>query len=142
MGRRYSHASIALDEKIEYFYSFNSKGFRREYPRKHEKRVSKNSVAYKLEISEEEYRLMQDKLNEMESRSSKLHYSRLGVLFSLLHISFHRKNHYFCSEFVAEMLRLSKAVKLEKKPSRYLPGHLVRELSRQSCLKAVIYNPI
>ena len=34
-NRGYTHVSIALDSNFEYFYAFNTKGFRKEYPKKH-----------------------------------------------------------------------------------------------------------
>ena len=140
-GRGYTHASIALDEKNEYYYSFNLKGFRKEYPKKHSKRSGK-SICYKFEVSEEGYGRMIQRLEEMKERGSELHYSRLGVFCCLLHIPFHRKNHYFCSEFVAEMLALSDAVNLKKETSLYMPNQLIYELGRQSSLKEIICNPI
>lgn len=36
-GKGYTHASIALEENPEYYYSFNSKGFRKEYPQRYKK---------------------------------------------------------------------------------------------------------
>jgi len=140
-GREYTHASIALDEKNEYYYSFNYKGFRKEYPRKHVQRSGK-SICYKLGVSEEGYALLQHKLEEMQKNIENLHYSRLGVFCCLAHIPFHRKNHYFCSQFVAEMLMLSGAAKLQRETSLYTPNRLLYELGRQSSLREILCNPI
>ena len=38
-GRSYTHASISIDENNDYFYSFNMKGFRREYPKRYKKKL-------------------------------------------------------------------------------------------------------
>ena len=64
-GRGFTHAAIALDDENEYFYSFNIKGFRREYPKGHKNR-SKNSVIIKLEVSEECFERMKRRIEAME----------------------------------------------------------------------------
>lgn len=140
-GRGYTHASIALDEKNEYFYSFNIKGFRKEYPKRHKQRSSK-SISYKLEVSQEDYERIEKKLKDMEQEHEQFHYSRLGVLFCLMHIPFHRKNHYFCSQFVAEILSMSKTIELKKDSSLYLPNQFLYELGGQRSLREIICNPI
>lgn len=140
-GKGYTHAAIALDDKNEYYYSFNFKGFRKECPGKYRWRNGK-SISYKLEISNEDYEKIRDKIREMESGKDKFHYSRIGVLFCLMRIPFRRKNCYFCSQFVAEMLQMSNTVLLKKDASLYLPNDLSGELSRQGCLKEIVFNPI
>lgn len=140
-GKGYTHASIALDEQNEFYYSFNFKGFRREYPKKHTRRSGK-SIGIKLEVSQESFDRMKKKIKEMEGKKDKLHYSRLGVFFCLLHIPYKIQNQYFCSQFVAETLELSDSVLLSKNAALYLPNQLSHELCRQSCLKEIIYNPV
>lgn len=140
-GKGYTHASIALDERNEYYYSFNLRGFRREYPRKH-KRRSRKSMGIKLEVSRESYDKMKRKIEEMEERKDKLHYSRLGVFLCLLHIPYKLQNQYFCSQFVAETLEISDAISLKKNAALYLPNQLSLELCRQSCLKEIVCNPV
>lgn len=140
-GKGYTHASIALDEENDYYYSFNYKGFRKEYPKKHS-RMDKRSICIKLEVSQESFDKMQKMIAEMEERGEKLHYSRLGVLLCLFRIPCKIQNQYFCSQFVAEILQLSDAVRLSKGVSLYLPNQLSLELCRQNCLREIVYNPI
>jgi len=140
-GKGYTHASIALDEENEYFYSFNMKGFRKEYPKRHLRR-SDSSIGVKLEVSQESYDKMREMIDELENRKGKLHYSRWGVLFCLLRIPCKLQNQYFCSQFVAEILQLSDSVRLSKQASLYLPNHLSGELLRQTCIKNIVCNPI
>ena len=140
-GKGYTHASSALDEQNEYYYSFNFGGFRREYPRKH-KRKSGGSMGIKLEVSGESFERMKKKIEEMEEMKENLYYSRIGVFLCLLHIPCKIQNQYFCSQFVAETLELADSVALSKNAALYLPNQLSRELCRQSCLKEIIYNPI
>lgn len=140
-GRGFTHAAIALDDENEYFYSFNIKGFRREYPKRHKNR-SKNSVIIKLEVSEECFERMKRRIEAMERIKDKLHYSLIGLMFCCLHIPFKLRNHYFCSQFVAEVLKLSDRIVLSKDNSLYLPNSLLDELCKQSCLNEIVYDPI
>lgn len=140
-GRGYTHASIALDEENECYYSFNFMGFRREYPKKHKNRSGK-SISFKLEVSLEDYKKMQEKIMEMEQKKEELHYSRMGVFFCLFQIPFRKENYYFCSQFVAEMIAMSKEVALRKEPSLYFPNELIDELKRQSSLRGIVCNSI
>lgn len=136
-SRGYTHAAISLEENNDYYYSFNIKGFRREYPQRYKKRMRDKSASFHLEVSEESYQRIKDRLMEMEATSEKYHYTRLGVFFCLLHIAWERKHAYFCSQFVSELLTLVDGLRLEKKPALYLPNQLAKELSEMSCVKQI-----
>lgn len=140
-GRGYTHASIALDDGDEYFYSFNFKGFRREYPGRRVRKCGK-SICYKLEISEENFEKVRKRIEEMEENRERLSYSRLGVILCLFHIPHKIKNSYFCSQFVMEMLELSGSILPERSASLYLPNQLPKVLGKSSCLKEIICNPV
>ena len=140
-GKGYTHASISLDDSNEYFYSFNFRGFRKEYPGRHKKR-SGESVGYRLEISGTDFDKMKFKIAEMERAKEQFRYSRAGVFLCLLHIPWDFKNRYFCSRFVAELLSLSDRVSLKKRASLYLPCQLDLEIRVQNCLKEVLCNPV
>ncbi len=64
-GRGYTHTSVALDAESEYYYSFNMRGFNREYPRKHKRRNEK-SVCYLLEITAADYEKISRIIEDME----------------------------------------------------------------------------
>ena len=134
-GRGFTHASIALDEENQYFYSFNGKGFRKEYPRKH-KGISDKSISMRLELPQEGFEKIKDKISEFEQ--GDFEYSRLGVFFCLLRIPHKRRKKYFCSQFVAEVLQLSGEVQLKHHSSLYTPNILLSELQGQNCLKKII----
>lgn len=140
-GRGYTHASIALNDENDCYYSFNFKGFRREYPGRKKRKCGK-SVSFELELSEESYMQIEKVIHQMEQDSNQYHYSRIGVFMCLLHIPFKMKRRYFCSQFVMEMLSLTGSISLRKKPCLYLPNHLPEELQRQKCLLQVNYNLI
>lgn len=139
-GGGYTHVSISLDEKDEYFYSFNKKGFRKEYPKKHATLVK--SMSYKIKVSEKDYLNMKEKLEEMKNDSEILQYSKLGILFCFLNIRFKRKNKYICSQFVAELLEYVESFELKKDPMLYSPNELKKLLDKCDLIKEIIYNPI
>ena len=141
-GRSYTHASVSIEENSEFYYSFNKKGFRKEYPKRYKKRMRDQSVAIYLEVSEKSWLQLHDRLMEMEAASEKYHYSSLGVITCLMHIAWRRKEHYFCSQFVSELLGLTDEIRLKKKPSLYLPCQLARELSEASCVKQIKLQPV
>jgi len=140
--RGYTHASISLEEDGEFFYSFNGKGFRREYPHRHP--ISKSTRAIKLEIPVEAFEKIKARIQEIEEKREEFSYSKLGVLCCLLGIDYKDKasRKYFCSQFVAEMLLLSDSVRLKKKPCLYTPNQLFKELQKQHCLWEIEYCPV
>lgn len=140
-GRGYTHASLALDDGKGYFYSFNFKGFRREYPGRKVRKCGK-SIVYRLEISEEGFEKIKKRIEEMERNKETLHYSKLSLALCLLHIPSKVKNGYFCSQFVLEMLELSGSVSLKKEASLYLPNQLPGVLGELGCVREVICNPV
>lgn len=140
-GNKYTHVSIALDNDYNYFYSFNRKGFRREYPRKHIYRV--DSIAYEIEVTLEEFEKIQMKIEELNSLGSSAQYSTLGLLFCFLRISKKFKNKYFCSQFVAETLEENiEWFNLDKKASLYFPCKLNSFIEKNKFFTKVNFNPL
>lgn len=123
-----THVSIALDEKDEYFYAFNTKGFRKEYPRKHKNRITKNTCV-RLSVSNRQYQKLKKMIAQFESQKDQYKYDYFGIVLCLFRL--HRKNReksYFCSSFVAHVLNKAKIVQLRKANTRYLPYQLQKEL--------------
>lgn len=120
---QYTHASIGLDEDMNTFYSFVTKGFIVEkitrYIRPDWEALP--CLLYELDVEEEVYQDIKERLNRFLENKKAMHYTRMGLLLCLLHIPCRIKNHYFCSQFVAEILHESKAVFLRKNSSLYLP---------------------
>lgn len=134
-----THVSISLDDKDEYFYAFNTKGFRKEYPRKHKKRTKENTCI-KLEVSQEQYTTIKNTIKKFERKRKKYTYNYWGVILSLFRLKHSSKNKYFCSEFMAELLEKAKVLKLKKSKSKYLPYHLKKELLLCPLLIGVAQN--
>lgn len=118
----FSHACISLDKENKEFYSFNYKGFAVEH---HKKR---SGLCIQMRVSEKVYLQAQNRIKEFINENSKYKYSYFGMLLCMLHIPHRFKRHYFCSQFVAELLSYVGIVKLKKQASLYLPYHLISEV--------------
>ena len=138
-GFNCTHVSIALDEDNEYFYSFNTKGFKKEYPKRHKNRTKEN-VCLKVQVTPQQYNKLRGLIERFERKKDKYKYNYWGVFFCMMRLSHERENKYFCSEFVAELLAKAKILTLRKKKSRYLPYHLKKELLLCPLVIGVIQN--
>ena len=100
-----THAAIGLDREDEFFYSFNTKGFRKEYLHPRRKRLL-NTATYRIRVSEESYQNLKNKLVGMYENREDYGYNGFGVAmcFSRLPFRIRFKKKYFCSQFVAESL--------------------------------------
>lgn len=125
-GCRYAHAAIGLDEDLDKFYSFKVKGFMTEEITRYLRPDRKPFACqlYELSVPEQKYTAVKKLIALFQAKKANLHYTRLGVVLSLFRIPYKRKDHYFCSQFVAEVLQYSKVVKLRKISALYLPGDL------------------
>ncbi|MGL5977445.1 MAG: hypothetical protein ACRCZJ_00405 [Erysipelotrichaceae bacterium] len=135
----FSHASISIDPEGDYFYSFNYKGFVVEKPRlRSPKSRKKESVAYVLYVDDETYNKLEAALAEFLNNPHSFNYSRIGVALCFLHIPHKFNKKYFCSQFVAEVLRQSGTMELQKHESLYLPNQFVAELEEAPHLDEII----
>lgn len=141
-GRGFTHSSISLEEAPDTYYSFNLRGFAVETAEKHRRRGVKNSRCIRLQISDAAYARIRERLMEMLAHRTRYRYTRLGVLFCLLRLPFRWRDHYFCSQFVAELLRDSGAVPLRSAPGRYLPNRFAVELPALSACREVLCQVI
>ncbi len=111
---KYNHASIALDENLNEMYSFGRKqaynpfwgGFVRESPKfgtfkRFKKTISK---IIEFEIDEEKYNYIKEKLHSMNENNSQYHYNYKGLFVAWFGKKLTRKNYYYCSEFVREIV--------------------------------------
>ncbi len=141
-GRGFTHSSIALDEDQNTYYSFNFRGFAVEAVEKHRRRGVKNSRCIQLQVSDEAYLKIKKRIQEMMENRSAYRYTRFGLLCCILHLPFRWKDHYFCSQFVAELLSESGAAPLERMPNSYLPNQFASELSALPTCKTILCNVI
>ena len=124
-GRGYTHSSIALEENPDEYYSFNYRGFAIETTEKHKRRGVKNSLCFKLQVSDEVYETVKTQIQTFLDHREEYSYSSIGVFLCLLQIPLRFHKSYFCSQFVAEVLSKSGAAKLTKSSCCYTPNHLI-----------------
>lgn len=129
-GRKYTHASIRLNDMGDGFYGFTAKGLRRESLRWLVGEKASDFVMYKIEVTQDVYDKANRELNACLANKKDYRYNLLGAVLCFLHIPIEIKNSYFCSQFVAEILVNSGAVRLGKRPSLCLPNTLDKELHR------------
>lgn len=137
----YLHAAVGFEEDFDVFYSFGFKGYRIERVTHGLKpgREPLPCALYELDVPERIYENVKCVLQDFEQRKDTLSYTKLGAAFALLRLGCRWENHYFCSQFVADVLSRSKAVRLPKDSSLYLPQELsllpgVREAYRGDTL--------
>lgn len=118
----YSHVSIGFAPS-DTFFSFTLKGFRIENPRKIcLKKKDVPCVLYSLPVCEATYQYLRAHVDDYQQSSLKWRFNLLGLALSILHLPFvRRENHRFCSQFVAEALEQSNAIKFKKRASSMLP---------------------
>ena len=139
-GYEYTHASICLDAMNEKMYSFNYKGFCMETVSKYKRHGVEKSISFQLQVTDAAFERLQNKIEQFVENREDFCYSSIGVVFCFVHIPFKRKKHYFCSQFVAEILAESGALKLKRRPSLYLHNHFYRELKEAAELQEIQYD--
>lgn len=138
-GAQYTHVSLAFDEDLSTLYSSTRKngytmfpaGPSKEYLNRGVFRLRDNApcALYALEVSDEAYFHALCRAEEFMRHSEEYSFNTLGLILCGLHIRWQRRHHYFCSQFVSEVLEQSGALALPKDstlmhPSDYttLPG--------------------
>jgi len=128
-NQKYTHCSIGLGPNPDIYYSFSVKGFSCETMAKYNRVGIGKVKILKIKVTNSIYTFIEKKIEEFKNNKDSYSYTIAGVVFCILHIPFRFKKSYFCSSFVAELLDISKAIKLKKKAYRYLPYELLQELS-------------
>ena len=144
----FTHASIGLEGPAGPFYSFARKnpatalpaglvkervgrGFFRRHP-------GIPCALYAMEVSEETYTVLERKVKGMYARREEYHYNLLGALSCYFHLPLERRRHYFCSEFVAEVLCESGATQLKRSPALTRP----MDFSRLEALRLLLRDRV
>lgn len=111
----YNHASITPYNDLHIMYSFGRKnpynpfwgGFVTESVSFGTfKRFSETEImVLSIKIEAETYRKICETLENMLKSRKNYHYNYFGLWFAAFHIAITRKNRYYCSEFVREILK-------------------------------------
>lgn len=114
LGVDYNHCSICFDESLDEFYSFGRKSLWNSFDAGFVKE-SKNYgffgihrdcqvVVLRFDVDRFKWEDMRDEIRFFECRDNVLRYSLLGLLFCFFGIPVNRRDKYFCSQFVSEVL--------------------------------------
>lgn len=130
-GGAYTHVALGLDGPNGPFHTFARKyprlplpaGLVREVPGRgfFGLHPATPCCLFTLEVGEEVYRSLTEKLEGMYLQQEKYHYNVLGAITAYFYIPLRRQWHYFCSQFVAEALSESGAVTLPREPDLTRP---------------------
>lgn len=131
----YTHVSISFEESLQPLYSSSRKNGYTLFPAGPCREELRGGYygghgqipcrLYTLEVSDEAYWMAKKEAEQIIDHGQDYHFNILGLLLCQMNIPYHRKNHYFCSQFVSEVLKKSEALKLPKdtslmKPSDYM----------------------
>lgn len=113
-GASYTHASMAFDEELNCLYSSTRKngytmfpaGPSKEYLNKGVFRLRGDApcALYALEVTDDAYVRARRRAEHMMARGELYRFNTLGLILCALHIRWQRRRHYFCSQFVSEVL--------------------------------------
>jgi len=147
-GAPYTHVSLAFDEDLRTLYSSTRKngytmfpaGPSREYLDRGIFRLRSNipCALYALEVDDAAYRRARRRADHMMAHGELYRFNSLGLLLCAMHIRWNRRRHYFCSQFVSEILQKSGALELPK------PTTLMRPMDYASIpgLKCLYCGPL
>lgn len=129
---KYSHASIAFDDKCVEMYSFGRKYinfpfygvFKREHIDSGLFARNKNCLIaiYEINVTERQYIEIKNKIEEIKNTNKG--YNIIGLLLAIFKIKLHR-NKYYCSEFVYEVLSSDNVNVYNKNKIIFKPEDLV-----------------
>lgn len=126
-GKQYTHVSIAIDENLEKMYSFSRLksyncfvgGFVHERLRMGSYKRFKNTKAkiYFIEITDYQYEKIEQQIQVFEANKSKYKFNVLGLTYILFNKEIHRKNYFYCAEFIKYvLLKANVNIKLPNMP--------------------------
>ena len=134
-GAQYTHISLAFDEDLSTLYTMFPAGPSREYLNRGVFLMRENipCALYALEVTDEAYTRAKRRTQHMMHHGELYRFNSLGLLLCWMHIRWQRRRHYFCSQFVSEVLQKSGALELPK-PSTLMHPSDYAELPELRCL--------
>lgn len=130
-GDEYTHVSLGLGEGASELYSFSRKRasfplpspiVREDVPGSYLARHPRTRCAlYRVRADAAAYRRVRELVEDMYAHRERYHYSLIGAALCKLDIAHERAEHYFCSQFVAEVLGRCGVLELPKNPSLMRP---------------------
>ena len=131
-GAEYTHISLAFDEDLSALYSSTRKngytmfpaGPSREYLNRGVFRLRENipCALFALEVTDEAYTRAKRRAEHMMAHNELYRFNSVGLILCALHIRWNRRRHYFCSQFVSEVLQKSSALDLPRHSTLMRPN--------------------
>lgn len=131
-GQSLNHVSIGFDRDLTEVYSFGrvqpknpfSGGFVREDIHSEFLRNSQSEI-YSFELTKSECEKVLKHIRKIEANKGNYRYNFIGLIGVLLQIEIRRKHAFFCSEFVATVVRDVDSISLQK-PSCFVTPSDIR----------------
>lgn len=111
---KFCHVSVSLDEDLRTMYSFGRRhkytplfgGYIKESPTEGvvKKFLNKEIVVLRFAVEEEVFAQIGAYLDEMYENRKAYKYNYLGAILSVFRKNYEKKNKYYCSQFVREVL--------------------------------------
>ncbi len=121
-NKPHNHASISFDAKLIEVYSFGRKKVKNPFIGGFVKEdihstffKQADCAIYSLTISTNEYNEMYQYIQEIASKKDHYRYNFIGLLGVLIKKPIKRKSAFFCSQFVASVLKESKIINFEER---------------------------
>ena len=143
----YTHISLAFDKDLGCLYSSGRKNGKTMFPAGPCKESFKNDFykngripckVYELPVSDEVYDLAKQEVEEILRNADEYHYNIIGLLLCRMQISLNREHHFFCSQFVSEVLERSNALNLPKASSLMSPCDYMKLPQLKCCFEGCI----
>ena len=142
-GAQYTHISLAFDEDLSTLYSSTRKNGYTMFPAGPSQEYLNRGVflmrenipcaLYALEVTDEAYIRAKRRTQHMMHHGELYRFNSLGLLLCWMHIRWQRRRHYFCSQFVSEVLEKSGAMELPKDSTLMHPNDYA-QLPQLKCL--------
>lgn len=136
--KNYNHSSIALDKQLDNVYSFGREKVNNPFKGGFVKEnlyqdffLRSRCQVYHLEMSEEHFERMQEKITEFELNRTDYRYNFIGLIGIALRQEWERENAFFCSQFLAYILQESGRVEFHKPIYLVTSDDLVASLNPQ-----------
>ena len=123
---KYVHSSLSLDDSFSKMYSFGrtnpdnpfSGGFVEEDLKAgvYAKFALSECMIYRVHITEEQYDYLKEEIERFQADREKYRYNLIGLIGVKVGIPVGRRYHYFCSQFVSEVLINSNIYDIGKDP--------------------------
>lgn len=135
LSNKYAHVSISFDSHLDKMYSFGRlnpdnpflaglieenihDGIFKKFP-------YSECLVYKVSITPKQYDLLKNEVNTFWQEKEKYRYNFIGVFTAYWDMPLERTYHYFCSQFVSELLIKSQIYDSNKSTALISPTDLL-----------------